>query len=136
MAVRLSGGVLRLGTVPRLTRASCAALLALLLALRVLTPAGFMPAFERGAVTIVACPDWEPPAAPMAGHHHHSPKKLHQSCPYASASALGGLAGDQPLLPALLALGLALLLPGRAFSFPERHRAHDRPPPRGPPILA
>jgi hypothetical protein len=31
-----------------------AALLALALALRLLTPAGFMPAFDRGAVSIVA----------------------------------------------------------------------------------
>jgi hypothetical protein len=112
-----------------------ATLLALLLAVRLLTPAGFMPAFERGSVTIVVCPDAEPSAAPMTAHHHHGPKKLHQSCPYASASALGGLAGDQPLLPALLAIGLALLL-GRTYAFLERQRAHDRPPLRGPPIPA
>lgn len=31
-------------------------LLALLLGLRLLTPTGFMPAFDHGAVTIVACP--------------------------------------------------------------------------------
>jgi hypothetical protein len=111
--------------------------LALLLVLRLLSPAGFMPAFDHGAVTIVACPDGEPvpPTKQMAGHHRHSPKTFHQSCPYASASALGGLVGDSPLLMALLAIGLALLL-GRAFHFLDRQCPHDRPPLRGPPILA
>jgi hypothetical protein len=128
--------VLSLRTATRATRLGFALTLALLLGLRLLTPAGFMPAFEHGAVTIVACPDGEPAPPPMSGHHHqHGPKKLHQSCPYASAAGVAGLAGEQPLLPALLAVGIALLL-GRTFDFLERHRARDRPPLRGPPIPA
>jgi hypothetical protein len=121
----------------RPTRVACAALFALILALRLLTPAGFMPAFDHGTVTIVACPDAEPaPPMNMAGHHHHhDPKKLHQACPYASAAGLGGLLADIALLAALLAVGLALLL-GRSFRFLERQRAHERPPLRGPPIPA
>jgi Protein of unknown function (DUF2946) len=114
------------------------ALLALLLGLRLLTPAGFMPAFDHGAVTIVVCPDAEPPPSPMAMHNHqhqHSPKKLHQNCPYASASALGGLLDNHPLLAALVVVGLALLF-GPAYHYLERQRAHDRPPLRGPPIPA
>lgn len=118
-------------------RATWALAFAILLALRLLTPAGFMPAFDHGAVTIVVCPDADPPPPPMhmAGHHHQHPKKLHQSCPYASASALGGLTGEMPFLAALLAVGLALLL-GRTFAFLERHRGHDWPPAIGPPIPA
>ena len=115
-------------------RAFLALSLSLVLWLRLLTPAGFMPAFDRGAVTIVICPDVAP-APPIAGHHHHAPKKLHQPCPYASAAALGGLAGDHPLLPTLLAIGLALLL-RRTFHFLERAREHERPPLRGPPLPA
>jgi hypothetical protein len=106
-----------------------------MLALRLLTPAGFMPAFDRGSVTIIICPDVESPAVAMAGHHHHAPKKLHQPCPYASAAALGGLVGDYPLLTAVLAIGLALML-GRTFNFLERQREHERPPLRGPPLPA
>jgi hypothetical protein len=121
---------------PALTRSICAALLALLLAVRLLAPAGFMPSFEHGAVTIVACPDADGGALPVSAHHHdgHS-KKLHQPCPYASASGLGALAPDLPLLAGVLIFAAALLL-GRTFLFLERHRTRDRPPLRGPPIPA
>lgn len=116
-------------------RTVCAALLALLLAVRLLAPAGFMPSFDGGAVTIVACPDAETGAAPMSAHHDGHSKKLHQPCPYASASGLGSLAPDLPLLVGALVLADALLL-GRTFLFLERHRTGERPPLRGPPIPA
>jgi hypothetical protein len=120
---------------PALTRSLCALLLALLLGLRLLAPAGFMPSFEHGAVTIVACPDGDLAAAPMSAHHPGHSKKLHQECPFASASGLGALALDAATLGTVLVLAVALLL-GRAFLFLERSRANARPPLRGPPILA
>lgn len=120
---------------PVLTRSICAALLGLLLALRLLAPAGFMPSFERGAVTVVACPDSDGIAAPMSAHHDGHSKKLHQPCPYASASGLGSLAPDPPPLVGALVLAAALLL-GRTFLFLERHRTGERPPLRGPPTPA
>ncbi len=108
---------------------------ALILAVRLLTPAGFMPAFEHGSVTIVACPDGDGGAVPSS-HHHGRPKKLHQPCPYASASSLAGLGPDfTPLLIGVLVVGLALLL-GRPFQFLERSRARERPPLRAPPLPA
>jgi hypothetical protein len=94
-----------------------------------------MPAFDHGAVTIVVCPDAEPAASAMGGHHHHNPKKLHQPCPYASASSLGALTVDFVGIAVLLAVSLRLLL-GRASVFVEHHRTRDRPPSRGPPIPA
>lgn len=117
-------------------RTAVALAMALLLALRLLNPAGFMPAFDRGAVTIVACPDGAPVAG-VAGHDHqqHSKAKLRQTCPYASAAALGGLVSDAPPLAALVIVGLALLL-GHSFTFLDKQRAHARPPLRGPPIPA
>lgn len=110
-------------------------LLALWLVLRLLSPAGFMPAFEHGSVTIVAWADGAPasPTMKMVGHPHHVPKTPHESCPYASAASLGGLVVDHPLLPVLLEVGIALLL-GRAYLFLEWQRTHDRPPLRGPPL--
>jgi hypothetical protein len=113
----------------------CAALLALLIAVRFLAPAGFMPSFDHGAVTIVACPDGEPADARMLAHHEGHSKKLHQPCPYASASGLGSLAADFGPLAGLLVFAVALLL-GRTYLFLERSRAHERPPLRGPPIPA
>jgi len=94
-----------------------------------------MPAFDHGAVTIIACPDASA-GAPISAHHHGGQsKKLHQPCPYASAAGLGSLAPDLPLLVGVLAFAAALLL-GRTFHFLERHRAHERPPLRGPPLPA
>src|SRR5262249_34356730 len=126
---------LRSAPVP--ARTALGILAALLLAVRLLMPAGFMPSFDHGAVTIVACPDWDSgtDAAPMAGHHHHGSTKLKSNCPFASAAGLSGLVQEHPLLPALLVLGLALLL-GRTYAFIDRQRAHERPPLRGPPIPA
>jgi hypothetical protein len=111
-----------------------AAALACLFAVRLLTPAGFMPAFERGAVTIVACPDADGSVAPAVSHHHHGQSnKLHQPCPYAAAASLGLPVADFAALPALLVVGLTLLL-GRAFLFVQRDRTRERPPLRGPPL--
>jgi hypothetical protein len=122
-------------TAPALTRSICAALLALLMAVRLLAPAGFMPSFDHGAVTIVACPDADGAGAPMAAHHEGHSKKLHQPCPYASASGQGSLAPDAPLLVAVVLLA-AVLLVGRMFPVLERRRSHERPPLRGPPLPA
>ena len=95
-----------------------------------------MPAFDRGVVTIVVCPDAEPIAPAMARHHHggHS-KKLHQPCPYASASSLGSLAGEWPLALLITMLSLVLLT-GRESLNQVPRRNHERPPLRGPPLPA
>jgi hypothetical protein len=122
-------------TTPALTRPAWAALLALLLAVRLLTPAGFMPAFDHGAVTIVACPDAEAGGLTLAGHHDRHSKKLHQPCPYASGSGVASLAPEFAALAGVLVLAAALLL-GRTFLFLEHSRAYERPPLRGPPLPA
>jgi len=114
-------------------RLAWVALFALLLAVRSLAPAGFMPAFEGGTVTIVACPDTSPAGHSM--HHHGEHKALHQPCPYASASALGALGADWAPLLAVALFAAALLL-GRSFLFLERHNFRERPPAIGPPLLA
>lgn len=120
---------------PALTRSICAALLALLLAARLLAPAGFMPSFDHGTVVVVACPDADGGAVPMAAHHDGHSKKLHQACPYAAASGLGSVVPDFPMLVGILVFAAALVL-GRTCLFLEQHRFHERPPLRGPPIPA
>ena len=47
-------------TAPAFARFACAALLSLLLGLRLLGATGYMPGFEHGAVTIIVCPDADP----------------------------------------------------------------------------
>lgn len=125
---------MRSGAAP--LRAIWAALFALLLAFRMLSPAGFMPAFDHGTVTIVACPDSDAPLLPAGSMHHHHDhgKAKHQPpCPYASASALGALGSNFGALLDVLIIGAALLL-GRTFLFIERHGRRERPPLRGPPL--
>lgn len=126
-------------TAPALTRTICGVLLTMVLALRLLAPAGFMPTFDHGAVTIVACPDSDPaPVATMAAHHHHGNGQhaLHQPCPYASASSLGGLATDLAPIIGVLILTAVLLLGRRNFQFVKPRRDYERPPSRAPPLPA
>jgi len=108
-----------------------AALIALLLTLGSLGPAGFMPAFDRGVVTIVACPGAGSQTAPM--HHQKGRKSPHQPCPYASAASSGALWADWAPVLAALVFATALLL-GHSFLFVERHSRRERPPLRAPPI--
>jgi hypothetical protein len=118
-------------------RFAWAALLVAILALRLVTPVGFMPAFDHGAVTIVACTDADGGAPVNLPHHHHhgGPKTLHQPCPFAAGLGLGALAADFfPLLEVLIFT--AALLLGRTFLFLERHGARERPPTRAPPFPA
>ena len=122
--------MIRMREAPLSIRLAAAALLALLLAVRSLAPAGFMPSFDRGSITIVACPD----AAPHAKHHGSKEhKKQHQPCPYASASTLAATGPDWAPPLAVIFFTVALLL-GRTFVFVERNAARERPPSRGPPI--
>ena len=107
-------------------------LFALLLSARSLAPAGFMPAFDHGAVTIVACPDAEG-AATMPAHHHGERKGFHQPCPYAAASALGALAAEWVPFVAIALFG-ALLPLDRFASAIALRAARERPPSRGPPL--
>jgi hypothetical protein len=126
-------------TVPSFARLPWAALLALLLGLRLLGATGYMPGFERGAVTIVVCPDADvdaPLAIDVAHHHHgHSKHKHGGLCPYASASALGALGAAFGALLAVLIFAAALLL-GRTPIVLGRNRLRDHPPSRAPPLPA
>ena len=115
---------------PASIRFAVAIVLALLLGARLLSPAGFMPSFEHGSVTIVACPDYDPPSS-MA-HHRPAPMKSQHHCPYATGSA-AAVPIAVAILAALLIAGTAVLL-GRTYRFVERHRLFERPPLRGPPI--
>ena len=122
---------------PISTRFAWAAVFALLMAVRSLAPAGFMPVFDHGSVTIVTCPDADAPLVAPAGHHRHSGdhKFAHQPCPYAAAPALGALGNDIAPVLVVLLFG-AVLVVGRAFLFAERQDLRERPPTRAPPIPA
>jgi hypothetical protein len=116
-----------------LTRLGWALALAILLALRLLAPAGFMPAFNNGAVTIVACPDAA--LQPVQNHHLADHKSAHQPCPYAAASALGGLVESSVAIAALFVFAIIFSLRPTSQAVLAA-RLRERPPLRGPPILA
>jgi hypothetical protein len=118
-----------------LHRSLVAVLLGVLLALRLLSPPGFMPAFDQGSVTIVACPDADGTPSASAHHHHNGdPRKLQQHCPYAAAGSPAARIILALLIGAIVA-GSALP-GGRPFQFLEFRERHRRPPPRGPPLPA
>ncbi|HEV8407368.1 MAG TPA: DUF2946 family protein [Sphingomicrobium sp.] len=114
-----------------------AALLALLLGLRLAGATGYMPAFEHGAVAIVVCPDADAPLALDVAHHHHghSKHKNGGQCPYASASSLGALGAEFAALLAVLIFAVEPLL-GRASQFLALTRLRERPPSQAPPLSA
>jgi hypothetical protein len=129
-----------------------AAMLALCLGVRVLTPAGFMPSFATGSLAIVPCPDagGAEPVQPMPAMHHMDGMAMpdmgtpapvhdhgkdsfhHQSCPYASAASLSALDLDVVIF-AFVAL-FAMLPPlARALPAFRRRARRDRPPAQAPP---
>jgi hypothetical protein len=119
-------------------RSAWALLFALLLSLRLIGSAGYMPAVDHGSLTIVACPDAElnaPMAMGMAHHHHGMAGHRHAICPYAAAAALGATANDFTPLLAAIVLFSAVLLLGRTSLLVERKGSRERPPAIGPPIL-
>lgn len=110
-------------------------LFAAALAMRVLVPAGFMPA-AAGGIAVEICSGSGPmtmmlelPGVPGKAEH-----KTDSPCAFSALSA-PGLAGADPIQ---LAIALALILTTALFFAPVapvRRVAHLRPPLRGPPLL-
>jgi len=145
--------VTRVGRLPVATKLVLAAILALWLGVRLLTPAGFMPSFANGSLAIVECPeaDGAPPMAAMPGMdmagmdmsgmtmpdtgHDHGKTGFHQLCPYAQAASLAGIdPGVAVIAPLVLMAALAPL--ARALLAISRRATRDRPPSQGPPLPA
>ena len=153
----------RVGRFPVATKLVLAAVLALWLGVRLLTPAGFMPSFANGSLAIVECPEADGvPALPamadmdmaemnMAGMdmtgmnmpgtampdagHDHGKNGFHQLCPYAQAASLAGIdPGVAVIAPLVLVAALAPL--ARALLAISRRATRDRPPSQGPPLPA
>jgi hypothetical protein len=118
-------------------RSAWALLFALMLSLRLLGSAGYMPAVDHGSLTLIACPDAElnAPLALAAMHHHGHMQHDHSICPYAAAAGIGATDAVFVPLVAILLVGMALLL-GRASLFVQRLNRRERPPAIGPPIPA
>jgi len=126
--------VIRAGSFDLSMKAAFGVVLALVLAMRLLAPAGFMPDFARGTVSIIACPDAGAPTPPGHHSHHDQPKKTHSPCPYAAGGAVASLTDAATQL--LVILFGAALLAWRTFLFIQRSRNGERPPVRGPPVPA
>jgi len=129
--------MLQMRAASRPIKCAWGALLALLLALRLLGSTGYMPAIEGGKLTIIVCPDADTnaPLALGSGHHHGHARHDHNPCPYAAAGALGAIGPDWGPLIGIIIFGLALLL-GRSLPFLDRAPRRERPPAIGPPFPA
>ena len=155
MTVRKPGAtadiVNRLRRPPLPARLLLAAVLALCLGVRLLTPLGFMPSFADGSLAIVECPmaDGAPIEAAMpdmagmdmaamampADHRHDDGKGFHQTCPYAEAASLAGLESGAAFI-VLLTLFAALAPRARALLAIARRATRERPPAQAPPVPA
>lgn len=119
-------------------RLALAALLALLLSVRVIASAGYMPMVEHGQLALMLCPDgeWTAPAPAMPGMDRHAPKSPHHSeCPFAAAAATPWANGSAA--PAILVLAFAFApLAVLALTAPARRMVFERPFSTGPPLPA
>jgi hypothetical protein len=120
---------------PSPIRFAWAALLFVALAMRLVTPSGFMPVFDHGRLMILECPGTaSAPMPPMSGMNHDHGKTC-QSCPHATATGPGLIDAEPVALPTARFLTTALI-PGHAFALSLRPGEHERPPAIGPPIPA
>lgn len=117
-----------------------ALIVAAALLVRLLVPAGFMPVFAGGAVTIAVCTGDGPmqviiPAPGATGQHDDRGGHATSPCAFADLAlpAIGG--ADPVLLAAALLFVIAAALAAVAAA-PHRRIAHLRPPLRGPPLPA
>ncbi len=123
----------------RSTRFAWAVALALLLVIRVVTSAGYMPDVEQGHLTLMLCPDgeWTVPSTTMPGMPHDGSKGIegHQQCPFAAAAAMP-LSNTAPA-PLVAPVALPLVLAGAPIISWISARPHfARPPSTGPPFPA
>ena len=117
--------------------------LVLILAMRLIAPAGFMPDGSESRFAISICHAGGA-SAPVATLHiaptdqkgHDTPRKGaaadHQPCGYAAAASLGLIGGDPPTFVPATARAAAFIPVGR-WTAPLRQRLRERPPLRGPP---
>jgi hypothetical protein len=122
---------------PRLIpRAAWSALFALLLSMRLMTPHGFMPAWEAGRFQIGICDDAGAQIGKASRHDHHKKDgpKHRQPCPFAAASAQSFVdAAPAAIIEPPEAIGLSHSTPRPVALLPIRKI--ERPPSRAPPDL-
>lgn len=124
------------------TRACWAVVLALLLAMRLLTSAGFMPAWSAGQLSLVACDDAGAQVLARSAHREHAPedgtkdgRKQGQTCPYAIASAQAWVDADPTVVVTTAFAAPILQLAAEPVALPSGQWA-SRPPSTGPPVQA
>ena len=109
----------------------------LLLAMRLLTPQGFMPAWHGNQAQLILCDELGTHVGASI-HHWHGEKdapKHRQTCPYAAASAQLFL--DPPATTiALQFAASSTVTPVHAFTGEPLKQPIRRPPSRAPPALA
>ena len=108
---------------------------ALLLSMRLLTPHGFMPAWDSGRFQISICDDAGVQIGKASHHHGHHKKdspKHRQPCPFAAASAQSFVdSAPAPIVAPLEPASLSHAVPP-ALTLPPARKI-ERPPSRAPP---
>ena len=118
----------------RLRRPFLSAFLALLLAVRMASPFGFMPGDAGGKFALVECPDAIPiPSADHGMRHGEHGAKAKPVCPFAAGMAPAGPLPQVATVaaPVVWPAGDRFILPASAR--PLAGRVAPRPPSRAPP---
>lgn len=118
----------------QLRRPLVSVFLALLLAVRLASPFGFMPGEAAGRLALVECPDAIPIPSAHHGMDHHGGAKAKPLCPFAAGMAP---AGPLPAVNAVVFPVAVLAVPPVAARASHRiagARAAPRPPSRAPPL--
>ena len=129
--------VIRGGHIQQVQRLPWLAAAFVLLAMRLLSPAGFMPDWKGPAFALQLCDGVvAAPAIRHHGQHNHQPAPAHhQPCPFAVAAAHAGVAPADAVRVDPPAEAEALP-PTFAIPAAQRQEHRDRPRARGPPRIA
>jgi len=108
--------------------------LALLLAVRLASPFGFMPGEAAGRLALVECPDAIPIPSPHHGMDHHGGAKAKPLCPFAAGMAPAGPLPDINAVAFPVAHLAEPPVAARASHRLAGARVAPRPPARAPPF--
>jgi hypothetical protein len=107
--------------------------LAVLLAVRLASPFGFMPGEANGSLALVECPDAIPIPSAHHGMHHEGGAKAKSTCPFAAGMAPAGPLPEVATVEALPEWPSEAVLPAATDPVPAGARVAPRPPSRAPP---
>ncbi len=107
--------------------------LAVLLAVRLASPFGFMPGEANGRLALVECPDAIPIPSAHHGMHHDGGAKAKPTCPFAAGMAPAGPLPQVAAVEGVVGWPFEAAVTSAVPALPSGARIAPRPPSRAPP---